>query len=245
MNLFENGESKGATQTPDYRYFWSVTVLRFVTLFFVVCVAIAMCFYPGGNIHDPSQLGYSFTHNFLSDLGGYTARSGEQNFLSSFFFNMAVFLFSAVGVGFLFVPQLFSSDPLGYRLAIMGSCFFVLGMVFFAGVGLTPYDLYTELHIFFALNAFRLLIPGALFYVIVIYRSSVKNSFTLITVFYLISVTAYVLYQLNSGSALDSDVEMVRQATIQKVIVLISMFSTFSLSYAFSYQFRVLEKRAP
>ena len=159
MNLFENDESKGATQTPDYRYFWSVTVLRFATLFFVVCVAIAMCFYPGGNIHDPSQLGYSFTHNFLSDLGGYTARSGEQNSLSSFFFNMAVFLFSAVGVGFLFVPQLFSSDPLGYRLAIMGSCFFVLGMVFFAGVGLTPYDLYTELHIFFALNAFRLLIP--------------------------------------------------------------------------------------
>ena len=242
MNLFESGESKRATQTPDYLYFWSVTVLRFVTLFFVVCVAIAMCFYPGGNIHDPSQLGYSFTHNFLSDLGGYTARSGEQNFLSSFFFNMAVFLFSAVGVGFLFVPQLFSSDPLGYRLAIMGSCFFVLGMVFFAGVGLTPYDLYTELHIFFALNAFRLLIPGALLYVIVIYRSSVKNSFTLITVFYLISVTAYVIYQMASGSALESEAEMVNQASIQKVIVLISMMSTYSMSSAFSSQFKSLTK---
>jgi hypothetical membrane protein len=245
MNLFESGESKRATQTPDYLYFWSVKVLRFVTLFFVVCVAIAICFYPGGNIHDPSQLGYSFTHNFLSDLGGYTARSGEQNFLSSFFFNMAVFLFSAVGVGFLFVPQLFTSDPLGYRLAIMGSLFFVLGMAFFAGVGLTPYDLYTDLHIFFALNAFRLLIPGALLYIIVIYRSPVKNSFTFLTIVYLISVTAYVIYQMTSGSALESEAEMVNQASIQKVIVLISILSTFSLTYAFSFQFRLLQKKAP
>lgn len=245
MNLFESGESKRATQTPDYLYFWSVTVLRFVTLFFVVCVAIAICFYPGGNIHDPSQLGYSFTHNFLSDLGGYTARSGEQNFLSSFFFNMGVFFFSAVGVGFLFVPKLFINDPLGYRLAILGSLFFVLGMTFFAGVGLTPYDLLTDLHIFFALNAFRLLMPGALLYVIVIYRSPLNNAFSLITIVYLISVTCYVIYQLNSGSALDSKVEMVRQASIQKVIVLISMVSTYSLSYAFSSQLRELQKKAP
>ena len=245
MHSLERAESVEVAQNQNYRYFWSVTILRFATLFFVFCVAIAVYFYPGGNIHDPNQLGYSFTHNFLSDLGGHTARSGEQNFLSSFFFNMAVFFFAAVGVGFLFVPQLFINDPLGYRLAVIGSFFFVLGMIFFAGVGLTPYDLYTDLHIFFALNAFRLLVPGALLYVIVIYRSPLKNAFTLITIVYLISVTAYVLYQLNSGSALDSEVEMVRQATIQKVIVLISMFSTYSLSYAFSYQFRLLEKRAP
>ena len=228
----------------DYRYFWSVTILRVVTLFFLLCVAIAMYFYPGGNIHDPNQLGYSFTHNFLSDLGGYTARSGDQNFLSSFFFNMAVFCFSAVGVSFLFVPQLFICDQLGHRLAIAGSCFFVLGMVFFAGVGLTPYDLYTDLHIFFALNAFRLLIPGAFLYVIVIYRSPVKNSFTLITTAYLVSVTGYVIYQLTSGSALDSEIEMVNQASIQKVIVLISIVSTFSLSYAFSSQFKIIKKGA-
>jgi hypothetical membrane protein len=221
-----------------------VTILRFVTLFFLFCVAIAMYFYPGGNIHDPNQLGYSFTHNFLSDLGGYTARSGDQNFLSSFFFNMGVFCFSAVGVSFLFVPKLFIGDQLGHRLAIAGSCFFVLGMVFFAGVGLTPYDLCTDLHIFFALNAFRLLIPGAFLYVIVIYRSPVKNSFTLITTAYLVSVTGYVIYQLTSGSALDSEIEMVNQASIQKVIVLISIVSTFSLSYAFSSQFKFIKKGA-
>ena len=229
----------------DYRYFWSVTIMRFVSLFFLLCVAIAMYFYPGGNIHDPNQLGYSFTHNFLSDLGGYSARSGDQNFLSSFFFNMAVFCFSAVGVSFLFVPKLFIGDQLGHRLAITGSCFFVIGMVFFAGVGLTPYDLFTDLHIFFASNAFRLLVPGAFLYVIVIYRSAVQNSFTLITIAYLVSVTGYVIYQLTSGSALDSEIEMVNQASIQKVIVLISIVSTYSLTYAFSAQFEAIQKKAP
>ena len=69
--------------------FWAVTVLRFVALFFVVAVSTAIYFYPGGNIHDAGQLGYSITHNFLSDLGGYQSHSGAVNFLSAFFFNLS------------------------------------------------------------------------------------------------------------------------------------------------------------
>ena len=53
---------------------------------FLVFISISMYFYPGGNIHDDSQIGYSLTHNFLSDLGAYNAHNGEQNFLSSVFF---------------------------------------------------------------------------------------------------------------------------------------------------------------
>ena len=62
----------------------TVWVLRFVAVFFVVFVVISIYFYPGGNIHDPAQPGYSLTHNFLSDLGGYSSHSGAVNFLSSF-----------------------------------------------------------------------------------------------------------------------------------------------------------------
>ena len=67
--------------------FWTVKVIRFVTIFFVVAVIIASYFYPGGNIHDTAQSGYSFTHNFLSDLGGLESHSGEDNIISSIFFN--------------------------------------------------------------------------------------------------------------------------------------------------------------
>ena len=62
--------------------FWTVKVIRFVTIFFVVAIIIASYFYPGGNIHDTAQLGYSFTHNFLSDLGGLESHSGEDNSIS-------------------------------------------------------------------------------------------------------------------------------------------------------------------
>ena len=48
--------------------FWPVRVLRFVSVFFILSVCLGMYFYPGGNIHNPTQAGYSFTHNFLSDL---------------------------------------------------------------------------------------------------------------------------------------------------------------------------------
>jgi hypothetical protein len=35
--------------------------------------------YPGGTIHDASTRGYSFTHNFLSDLGTTVAFDGQRN----------------------------------------------------------------------------------------------------------------------------------------------------------------------
>ena len=96
------------------------------------------------------------------------------------------------------------------------------------------------MHNFFAVNAFRLLIPGALAYLIVLLRSPVKNRYALVTMFYLMSTAAYVIYQLLSGSPMDNPAEMVRQATIQKLIVLVSVVTIFSLSFAFSSQLRHL-----
>ena len=209
-----------------------------MVVFFICAVLIAMYCYPGGNIHDPTQSGYSITRNFLSDLGGYESQSGAVNFLSAFFFNTSMFLFLGAGIGFLFVPRLFQSDPMNYRLAIVGSMFFLLGNAFFAGVGLTPHDLYLDLHLFFSLNAFRLLIPGSLLYLIVLLRSPVKNHYALVTMFYLVSTFAYVIYQLTTGNASDSQAEMVRQATIQKLIALVSVLTIFSLSFAFASQLK-------
>ena len=64
--------------------FWTVYLLRFVSIYFIIAVIISSLLYPGGNIFDSEQIGYSFSKNYLSDLGGYMSRSGEINFLSSF-----------------------------------------------------------------------------------------------------------------------------------------------------------------
>lgn len=220
-------------------HFWTVSVLRFVSSFFIIAVCVGIYSYPGGNIHDVNQVGYSLANNFLSDLGGYQSHSGDVNFIASFFFNVGMFLFAAVGIGFLYVPALFREDRVNYRLALAGSALFFLGTGFFAGVGLTPYDLYLDLHVFFAINAFRFLVPASLLYFIVLLRSSVANRFALVTGVYLVCVVAYVVYQIMGGNPFDSAEEMVRQASIQKLIVIASVVSVFSLSFAFEHQARL------
>ena len=221
----------------------AVKFIRLVPILFLVGIGIAIYFYPGGNIHDSSQAGYSFTHNFLSDLGGYKSHSGEVNFLSSFFFGLSLILFFLAGIAFLYVPYLFKDNALNFKLALGGSIFFAIGSLFFAGVGLTPHDLYMEMHIFFALNAFRLLIPASFLFLIVLYRSRVENYFTFTILFLMLSTFAYVLYQVYGGNPLENIDNMSQQATIQKLIVLVNVLCVFIISYAFSKQYEILNKK--
>tara|TARA_B100001079_G_C16212183_1_gene426346 strand:- start:100 stop:774 length:675 start_codon:yes stop_codon:yes gene_type:complete len=214
--------------------FWTVKVIRFVTIFFVIAVIAASYFYPGGNIHDSAQLGYSFTHNFLSDLGGLESHSGEDNILSAIFFNLAMLLFFFIGISFLFVPFLFKDNKLTFILAIIGSSFFFIGSMFFAGVGFTPYDVFFDLHVFFALNSFRLMIPASLIYLIVFLRSSLGIRYISVIASFLFLITGYVIY-LNFGeNPLSNKDAMITSATTQKFIALMSVATVFSLSFGFS-----------
>jgi hypothetical membrane protein len=214
--------------------FWTVDVLRFVTIFFTISVFVSMFFYPGGNIHDPSQLGYSISHNFLSDLGGYKSHSGLPNLISFLIFNFSMTLFTLIGISFLFIPKLFKEDIISYIISIIGSSFLFFGTLFFAGVGLTPYDLYLDEHIFFAINAFRLLVPGLVLYFFVLIRSSVSKKYSVMIFCLLFFTFLYVVYQIISDSPLTSIEQMVEQAIIQKIITLVNIICMFFLSFAFS-----------
>ncbi len=105
--------------------------------------------------------------------------------------------------------------------------------LFFSGVGLTPHDLHQELHGYFAKNAFRLLVPASVLYVIVLYNSSVENKYTIVTLGYLIFTFAYVLYQFFIEDALKSPESLMESVIIQKIIAIVSTISIFSLTYGF------------
>ena len=86
---------------------WAIKVIRYIPVLFVLGVLVAIIFYPGGNIHNAEQIGYSFTHNFLSDLGGIRSHSGATNTISASFFNFSMVIFGFGGIAFLFIPSLF------------------------------------------------------------------------------------------------------------------------------------------
>ena len=48
---------------------WLIKLPRLILGIFVVLNIIAMLSYPGGTFLDDATTGYSFTRNFLSDLG--------------------------------------------------------------------------------------------------------------------------------------------------------------------------------
>jgi hypothetical membrane protein len=223
--------------------FWTVDILRFVTIFFTISAFIAMFFYPGGNIHDPSQIGYSISHNFLSDLGGYKSHSGLPNLISFLIFNFSMTLFTLIGISFLFIPKLFKEDIITFIISIIGSAFLFFGTIFFAGVGLTPYDLYLDEHIFFAINAFRLLVPGLVLYFFVLMRSSVSKKYSIMIFCLLFFTFLYVVYQIISDSPLTSIEQMIEQAIIQKIITLVNIVCMFFLSFAFSERLKDIKLR--
>ena len=201
---------------------------------FIGLLIVSMYYYPGSNHMDKNSGYYSITHNFLSDLGGLESHSGEDNIISSVFFNLSMLLFFFIGISFLFVPILFKENKPTFILAIVGSLFFFIGSMFFAGVGFTPYDVFFDLHVFFALNSFRLMIPASLIYLIVFLRSSLSIKYIAVIASFLFLVTAYVIY-LNIGeNPLSNKEAMIASATIQKFIAFMSVATVFSLSFGFS-----------
>src|SRR4030065_92850 len=77
-------------------------------LLFVALTALAMLFYPGGTQTDPAAPGYSFFHNFFSELGLARSHAGGPNTISAALFTAAL---TMAGGGlvlfFLAFPQFF------------------------------------------------------------------------------------------------------------------------------------------
>ena len=101
-------------------------------------------------------------------------------------------------------------------------------------VGLTPHDLYFDEHVFFALNSFRLLIPATLLYLFLMFKNKgIDKTYAYVILFLMLAITAYVIYEIFSGSPMESESEMVRHATLQKIIVLINIICMYFITYAF------------
>ena len=130
-----------------------VSILVFVSL-----VSLAMVSYDGGNAIDNFSYGYSFSINYLSDLGRYI-------YVPFYSFNLSLII---IGVSFLiyflFLPSLHNKNPISFLLSRIGGVFGCFASICFAGVGLTPADLFFDMHVFFANWVFRSMSLAVFFY---------------------------------------------------------------------------------
>ena len=133
---------------------------------------------------------------------------------------------------------MFKENKTSYTCAFIAAVLFFIGMCFFAGVALTPHDLYREAHVFFAINAFRWLVPASLFFVIAFFLSDADNKYTIINIIFLISTTIYVIYQINSGNPRLNEALLVENVLMQKAITIIHVTSIFSLTFCFDSQIK-------
>ena len=203
---------------------WLIDLPRLVLGFFVTLNIIAMLSYPGGTYLDHATVGYSFTGNFLSDLGRSMSFSGEVNFLSSQLFNMALILSGGIFAAFYFrVHKVFAVENL-HTLALIGSFFGVLGGLSLAGVGLTPADLYLDLHIICANWLFRFFFVASLCYSVVIFRHlQFENKYAMGYLVFTFSILLYIIISELGPDPKVNQFALTLQVVSQKMILLILM----------------------
>ena len=193
---------------------------------FVVLTLIAMLTYAGGTVDNHAARGYSFTHNFLSNLGMLTALSGEPNWVSAvlFFISLAaagVFLM----IFFTLFRRFFQASRLQKVLSLIGSILGVLAGISFIGIAFAPADIARPAHMQFVLWAFRLFPLAVLCYVPVMFMDKryPKVYAWVFAVFCLMLIGYYLL--ITNGPSFDSPEGLVIQVVGQKVIAYVSILS--------------------
>ena len=214
-----------------------------IGLFFVFTL-IAAYLYPGSQ---REGIGfecdyYSFTHNFLSELGTFTINSDETNPFAIKEDNtpsMILFNGSLVLVGFTVVLFYFYFEKLfvfakdnsrTIKNSKIAKPLGVLAGILYAGVGLVPHDLHFGWHIFFANGAFLTLLFLCIFHALAVYKSeNFSNRYAFGYVLFIVFLAVYLVIiffgpQIGPGT-IYTESDLILQVVAQKIIVLTFIFS--------------------
>lgn len=197
---------------------------------FIILTLLAMFFYPGGTMVDDSTIGYSFFHNFFSELGFLNAH-GNPNPISAPLFIFALSMAGAgLGIFFLAFPRFFQAEQVSRWLAALGSLLGLLSAFCFIGIALTPADIYLDLHKEFVLWAFRLFPAAVLLYTVAMFRVDYPRRYAWVFVVFFGLLVAYILL-LELGPEIETYTGMLIQAVGQKIIVYASITSIMAQAY--------------
>jgi hypothetical membrane protein len=207
---------------------WLTIYPQFILKLFILLNIIAIFCYPGGTYINHSTLGYSITQNFLSDLGRTISFSGEINFLSSQLFNMSLIMAGTIFIFFYVnLRKIFKSNN-QKTVAFIGSIFGILGGFSLIGVGLTPSNLYLDLHIIFATWLFRFFLISSISYSFIIFIDKIfPNKYAGGYLFFTLSILLYILISELGPNPKTDLFSLSIQVISQKLILIIFLFAVY------------------
>jgi hypothetical membrane protein len=130
--------------------------LRFSLVIALLLCSASILLYPGGTASDASSRGYSFAHNFLSDLGSTVTYSGAHNAAGAVLMGLCLLIGALALAGTIVATvRLLSAAPRARTLARLAAVAGMLVCAGFVGVALTPEDRAWRLHMASTMVAFR------------------------------------------------------------------------------------------
>ena len=176
--------------------------------------------YPGGTLRDESTRGYSFTHNFLSDLGTTVAFNYQRNVTGAVLFVVSVFIgVLVVASSIVAMVRLLSAAPRARSFARLAAVAGVLACVGFLGAAIAPVDRAWRLHTLSGMVGFRSFpVVAALLAIATArdgrFRARAAVGWAALTVVLVGLITASLL-----GPSTDTDRGLATQVIMQKVMV--------------------------
>ena len=206
-----------------YNVLFSLSIVGMLQALMLLPVSIIT--YTGGSAVDPNSPGFSLLHNFLSDLGRTIAYSGNLNPVSSFVFNISLFLTGVLLIPYFVAhPKLFQGTRESLWFSILGSVIGVLFALTFVGGALTPSDLFMEIHLMFGALAFVLGLPIVVFHTFSILSSPIyPNRYAAVYIALGVILCGYLYAMFATGSEISIVV------TIGQKIVVVSIMLCFLL----------------
>ena len=232
-------------------YLVKLPIISIIIFFF--CSIIAALIYPGSHkeIIEYQSDYYSFTHNFLSELGSLKTNTDETNLAiiqkdntpSMLLFNGSLILIGATLMLFYFnFKKVFGLIGDSNKSIFYSKITMPVGLLagfFYAGVGFVPHDLDFGAHVFFANYAFLTLFFLCILHSLTVYHSNyLSNTYFLGYVAFCIVLFVYLRIiffgpQIGPGK-IYSEADLMLQVIAQKSIVLTFMAAILHQVYGFN-----------
>ena len=216
-----------------------LTIIPIIALLlFVAMLSFSMSIYSGGTRANFNASGYTFSENYISDLGRYISVNGQDNSNVMVVFILA---FSLLGFSFFlffyhnyyFIKEKFKPSLNIFRLATF---FALCATISIVGVGLTPSDINFDDHVMFAEWIFRFFFGASVLYAISYFKINPKTKFLGLGYLILsIATGSYILFSDFQLNKILFSETLIADVLAQKFIVFSLIIGFIIIGY-FNYQ---------